>query len=395
MEFNDDTFRQLLDLADPVGVLTVTAGFVPGTAEDQDATRIDLHNQLRAEQSRLDEHDRTDRARALEKLASQLGDDLDGMLSPRQHGRGRVLVVTLSDGERVHVNVQVPFENRVVVDDRAFVRPLVAAIDEGRPAGIVVATRAGARLLEWSLAGTRQLADLDFELGDAQLADLRGGPVEPNPARGQQSASHREAFADRLDENRHRFMREVATTVAELTDERRWDRVVVAGSERAREELLELVDGDHRAEVISAGDAAWEDLSPGRLAQEAWPLLRAVHRDREARLAERAIEVARSGGPAALGPRRVCDAANVGRVAHLLFTGDAEVEGQRAEDGTLHDDIHGAAAQAGLKMTREPHLVERLVEKVLAMGGKVTRVDGEEAVEALAPQRGVAALLRW
>lgn len=395
MELNDDTFRQLLDLTDPVGVLTVTAGFVPGTAEDQDATRIDLHNQLREEQSRLDQQDRTERARALEKLTSQLGDDLDGMLSPRQHGRGRVLVVTLSDGERFHVNVQVPFENRVVVDDRAFVRPLVAAIDEGRPAGILVGTRSGARLLEWSLAGTRQLAALDFELSDAQLADLRGGPVEPNPARGQQSASHREAFADRIDENRHRFMREVAATVAELTDERRWDRVVVAGSERTREELLELVDNGHRAEVISAGDATWEDLSPGRIAQEAWPLLRAVHRDREKRLVERAIEVANSGGPAALGARRVCDAANVGRVAHLLFAGDATIEGQRAEDGTLHEDIHGAAAQAGLKTVREPHLVERLVEKVLAMGGHVTRVDGDEASTMLAGQRGLAALLRW
>lgn len=395
MELNDDTFRKLLDLSDPVGVLTVTAGFVPGTADDQDATRIDLHNQLRDEQASLDEQGRTERARALEKLVSQLGDDLDGLLSPRQHGRGRVLVVTLSDGERFHVNVQVPFENRVVVDDRAFVRPLVAAIDEGRPAGIVVGTKSGARLLEWSLSGTRQLADLDFELTDAQLADLRGGPVEPNPARGQQSVSHREAFEDRIDENRHRFMREVAATVAELTDERRWDRVVVAGSERTREELRELVHNGHRAEVISAGDASWEDLSSGRIAQEAWPLLRAVHRDREQRLVERAVEVAHSGGPAALGVRRVCDAANVGRVAHLLFAGDATIEGLRAEDGTLHEDIHGAAAQAGLKTEREPHLIERLVEKVLAMGGHVTRVDGDEVRTQLAAQRGLAALLRW
>lgn len=395
MELNDTTFRQLLDLADPIGVLTVTAGFVPGTAEDQDATRIDLHNQLRDAQSRLDEQGRSERARALEKVVSQLGDDLDGLLSPRSHGRGRVLVATLSDGERWHVNVQVPFENRAVVDDRAHVRPLVAAIDEGRPAGIVVGAREDARVLEWSIAGTRQLASLDFELTDAQLADFRGGPVPPNPARGQQTASHREQFADRIDENRHRFLKDVAATVAEMARERRWDRLVVAGSDRIRDELADLLDNGNGTEVVSAGDAAWEDLSPGRIAQEAWPLLRQVHRTREERLVERAVEVAHSGGPAALGPRRVCDAANVGRVDHLLFTREAELTGQVAEDGTLHDEVHGAAAQAGLEMTREPHLVERLVEKVLSMGGRVTRIDGDEAAQRMAAHQGLAALLRW
>ena len=396
MELNDDTFRQLLDLTDPVGVLTVTAGFVPGTAGDQDATRIDLQNQLRAAQSRLDEQDRTDRARALEKVASQLGDDLDGLLSPRSSGRGRVLVVTLSDGDRRSLNLQVPFENRVVVDDRAFVRPLVAAIDEGRPAGIVVGTRAGARLLEWTLASTRQLADLDFELTDAQLADYRGGPVEPNPSRGQQTVSHRERFEDRIDENRHRFLKDVASTVAEITAERRWDRIVVAGSDRIRDELSGLLhNGDHGTELISAGDTSWEDLSPGRIAQEAWPLLRQVHRHREGRLVERAVDTANAGGRGALGARRVCDAANVGRIEHLLFTHDTVLDGQVAEDGTIHDHAHGAAAQAGLSMTREPHLVERLVEKVLSMGGRVTRIDGEEAVDMLGDHDGLAALLRW
>ena len=395
MELNDATFRQLLDLEDPVGVLTVTAGFVPGTDGDQDATRIDLHNQLKDAQARLDEQGRTDRARALDKVASQLGDDLDGMLSPRSSGRGRVLVVGLSDGDRRHLSVQVPFENRVVVDDRAFVRPLVAAIDEGRPAGIVVGTRNGARVLEWTLGGTRQLADLDFELTDAQLADYRGGPVEPNPSRGQQTASHRERFDDRVDENRHRFLKEVAATVASMTQERRWDRVVVAGSDRIRDELAQLLDGHNGHEVLSAGDSTWDGLSEGRIAQEAWPLLREVHRTREQRLVDHAVEVANSGGAAALGPRRVCDAANVGRIDHLLFTSDAELVGQVAEDGTLHDDVHGAAAQAGLQMTREPHLVERLVEKVLSMGGRVTRIDGAEAGQSLATHQGLAALLRW
>lgn len=390
---DDITFRRLLELTDPVGVLTVTTGFVPGTTDDQ-TVRIDLHNRLKSTLADLERAGDVDRLRALEKVVASLGDDLDGVLDSRQPGRGRALVVTLSDGVRHHVNVQVPFEDRVVVADRAFVRPLVAAIDEGRPAGIVVATRSGVRVLEWSLAGTRELARLDFELTDAQLADSHGGPVAANPARGTTSASHREAFEDRVEDNRHRFLKEAAATVAALTAERRWDRLVVAGGEKIRAELASLL-SDHRAEVVSAPDAAWETLTPGRIAQEAWPLLRSLHRAREADLWRRAQEAAGARGAAALGARRVCEAANVGRIDHLLFARDAEVEGHVAEDGSLHESVGGPAAQAGLAMTRDPHLVERLVERVLAMGGEVTRVDGDEITAAMATHQGLAALLRW
>lgn len=392
MELDDTTFRRLLDLTDPIGVLTVTTGFVPGTTDDQ-AARIDLHNRLRDVLGDLEDRDR-DRAQALEKVVADLGDDLDGLFRPRQSGRGRAVVVPLSTGETYHVNVQVPFEDRVVVDDRAFVRPFVAAIDEGRPAGIVVGTRDGARVLEWSISGTRDLADLDFELTDAQLADGHRGPAGDNPARAQNAANHRERFQDRVESNRHRFLKDVASTVASMAHDRQWDRIVVAGSERIRAELVELLD-DQRIEVVAVGDAAWDGLSAGRIAQEAWPLLRSLHHRREQSLVGNVQELARSGGPAALGPRRVCEAANVGRVAHLLFSKDAQLEGHSGADGTLHASVEGPAAQAGIEMTREPFLVERLVEKVLSMGGRVTRIDGDEASEVMASNDGVAARLRW
>jgi hypothetical protein len=392
MDLDDQTFRRLLEVTDPVGVLTITTGFVPGTTDDQ-ASRIELQNQLRTTQSDLESR-HPERARALERTLSALGSDLDGLLSPRSSGRGRALIVPLSDGERHHVNVQVPFEHRVVVADRAFVRPFVAAIDEGRPAGIVVGTRSGARVLEWSLAGVRELASLDFELTDAQLADSKGGPVASNPARGQTTTSHREAFEDRVEGNRHRFLKDVASTVAGVTHDRRWDRIVVAGSDRIREELVGLLE-DPRIEVVVTEDASWEDLSEGRLAQEAWPVLRSLHRRREQGLVGHVQESARAGGHAVLGPRRVCEAANIGRVAHLLFTSDAQVSGYVAEDGSLHADAGGHAAQAGVELTREPYLVEQLVERVLRMGGQVTRIDGEETSAVLASNDGVAARLRW
>jgi hypothetical protein len=394
MSIDDTTFRRLLDLSDPVGVLTITVGFAPGRpGEAQPAARIGLRNQLREIQQQLTDEGRDDALRALEKRVDELGDDLDGLLDPRAPGRGRALFVALSDGRREHVTVQVPFEERVVVRERPFLRPLVAAIDEGRPAGIVVPDRQHVSILEWSLGATRELAVLDFELTDAQLADERGGPVEANPARGQQSVSHKEAFEDRIDGNRHRFLKQAADTLAALIKERGWDRLVVAGTPKIREELLGLLTTNDLDLLIA--DASWEGLSAAQIAERAWPLLRSVHREREQQMVEAVRDRTAAGGAGAVGARRVCAAANMGRVAHLLFAHDTALEGFVAEDGTLHAEVGGAAAQADLVMTREPYLVERLVERVLSMGGRVTRVDDEEAARGLAAHDGLGALLRW
>jgi hypothetical protein len=395
MRIDETTLHRLLDLDDALGVLTLTTGFTPdraGTA--QSAARIELRNQLKELQQQLDDAGDTDRLRALEKQLGALGDDYDGLLDPRSSGQGRALFVGLATGERERFNIQVPFESRAVIHERAFIRPLVAAIDEGRRAGIVLAHRFGVRILEWSLGETREFAAMDFELTDALTADTHRGPAPANPARAQHAVSHREAFEDRIEDNRHRFLKQAAATAAEFAADRGWDRIVVAGSEKIRTEIAELVNHARGREVLAL-DASWDDLSPGQIAQEAWPILRSVHRQRERHLVEQAQEAALSGGAGALGPKRVCEAINIGRVGHLLFTVDSRLDGYVAADGTLHATVGGRLAQADLEVTREPYLVERLVEKTLAMGGRVTRVDDEDAARELAPHDGVAALLRW
>lgn len=387
--------RRLLDFSDPVGVLTITTGFSPeDAANSQPKAPIALRNQIREIQQRLEKDGDGDTARLLEKQVEQLGDDFDGIANPRASGRGRALFLALSTGRTEQVNVQVPFEDRAVLRDRAFLRPLVAALDEGRPAGVVVVSREHVRILEWTLGATVDLATLDFELTDAQLADTHRGPAAANPARGQTSVSHREAFEDRVDDNRHRFLKQAAATLMQFVSDRRWDRLVLAGPERARVELEEVLGDDVRATVLHT-DAAWEEASTGVIAQKAWPLLRSVHVERERELVAMVTERAGAGGAGALGTKAVCTAANRGRVEHLLFAEDAMLTGYLAEDGTVHAAVGGAAAQAGLKMQEEPFLVERLIEKVLTMGGQVTRLDDDEARDRIAGHDGIAALLRW
>lgn len=387
MELNDRALSALLDLHDDVGVLTVTTGFtVPG--DDAQAARIAWKNRLKELRADAD----PDVRNALDARLTEYRVDIDNLFDPRANGQGRAIVLGLGSGERFSFSLQTPFEDRAVLRPRPYLRPLVAAIDEGRPAGIVIATKAGARVLEWTASETRALSDLTFELFDELLSEEGQGPASLSQ-RGAQVVNHRERFDDRVDANRDRFLKEVADVVAGHIAERGWDRVVVAGSSRIRDRVRELIDTERV--TVHDVDEHWEDRSVGQIAAAVWPILRSTHGDREVALTTRIRDAALSGGPGALGVRRVAPAVNLGRVQHLAFSHDADVTGFVGPDGSLHAEVAGQSAQAGIELTPVTYFVERVVERVLATGGKVTRLDHEDAVRDLAAYQGVGALLRW
>ena len=388
MELNDQTLIRLLDLHDDVGVLTVTTGFAePG--DDGRGARIGWKNRLRDLRAAAEPDVRS----ALDARVSEFSQDIDRLLDPRADGKGRAVVIGLGSGEHFSFSLQTPFEDRAVLRDRPFLRPLIAAIDEGRPAGVVVATKSGARILEWTAQGTKALSEHTFELTDDQTSGEGTGPAGSGGPRGQQIVNHREKFDDRVAANRDRFLKEVGRVVENLVAERGWDRIVVAGSVRIRDRVGELIDTD-QVTVLHV-DEAWEDRSVGQIAAAIWPTLRSAHSDRDRALAARIREIALSGGAAALGVRRIAPAVNQGRVQYLAFAHDADVTGFVGQDGMLYAEVGGQPAQADMEFTPVTHFVERLVERVLNTGGRVTRLDDEEAVRDFAAYQGLGAVLRW
>lgn len=388
MDLTDQTLTELLDLHDDVGVLTVTTGFAdPG--DDGKAARIGWKNRLRDLRGSADDDVRD----ALDARLAEHSHAIDQLVDPRADGKGRAVVIGLGSGQLFSFSLQTPFDDRAVLRDRPYLRPLIAAIDEGRPAGVVVATKAGARVLEWTSQSTRLLSDHTFELSDEQLSHEGSGPSGTSGGRGQQVVNHREKFDDRVEANRDRFLKEVSEVVASLVNERGWDRVVVAGSARIRERLAGLIDSDRV--TVHHVDEHWEDLSVGQIAAALWPVLRSTHGAREQALTAQIREVAMSGGAAAMGVRRIAAAVNLGRVQHLAFSHDTDTSGFIADDGTLHAEVAGQPAQVGTELTPVTHFVERLVERSLATGARVTRLDHEDAVRDLAAYQGLGALLRW
>lgn len=388
---NESLLRSLLAFDDPGGVLSLYAGFTPERAADPQPTApIELRNQIRELRQRLDEEADREHAQAVSDRLDELGDTLGGLLDPTAHGRGRAMFVAVNDGRRETVSLQMPFEERVVWRDRPFLRPLVAAHDEGRAAGIVVVHRGGIRILEWAVGEVEELEEREFDVTDAMVADVKSGPAANNPQMNQRGIVNRERFEDRIGENRHRFLKDALDDLLTLAEDRGWDRVVVAGSPKIRDEVHTGLAGLDGWEPILA-EKSWEGDSPHAIAEQAWPLLQSVHREREVDLVERVREGALSGGAGALGVRDTLEAVNQGQVAHLLFSSDLQLSGYRSSAGTLHADEEGTG---GLELEPERLLVERMVEKVIGMSGRVTPVD-EEAAAILDEHGGVGALLRW
>jgi hypothetical protein len=394
MSIDDTTIRELLALEDEHGVLSFYAGHVPAQAADRQPTApIELRNQLKALRARLEGADR-DLVRAIEARLAALDGPLDALVDPKRPGQGRALFVGVASGEQRTVSLQLPFRERVLHDTTAYVRPLVTALDEGRPALIVVVSRTGVRVLHWTTGEAAEVEEARFVKDEDLFRDDASGPSTSNPQRAMYGRSDREGYEERLDEHRHRFLKQVLEDVVHRAASDRIDRMVLSAPPKLREEVKALVPAHEGVRVLVA-EQAWESAPAHEIAQHAFQLLRSVHLDREQQLADSALERALSGGSGALGLRHVCEALNAGRVEHLLFDDRLVLEGYVSSEGTLHPRIEGLAANAeDLTFVRDRLFVERMIERALATSARITPLAPAPA-DRLVDHEGVAALLRW
>ncbi|MEX1177350.1 MAG: VLRF1 family aeRF1-type release factor [Nitriliruptor sp.] len=396
MTLDDARIRDLLRFDDEEGVLSFYVGLTPDRAADPQPTApLELRSRLKELKADLEARD-PEVARAVSSRIDAIQPELDRLIDPHAHGRGRALFVGVSSGEVETVSLQIPFADRVVHHDGAYVRPLVAAHDEGRAAGILNVTRETARVLSWSVGEVEEVGSSRFEVEDDVMARGKSAPVAKHAGYSGTGRQDRDDFEARIDDNLHRFVRDVVGDLQQVIEERGWDRVVVAGNAKLRDEVAQMVrDADTRGTRVLVADDTFETEAPHVVAERVWPLLRSVHRQREADLVDEAIERGLGGHGAAVGLRKVCEALNEGRVMHLLYVSDLEVEGYRSSEDTLHPRVEGvAAASEQLEMHREPLFVERMIEKAVATGALVTPVD-DEAAGPLQVHEGVGALLRW
>jgi hypothetical protein len=385
--FDPETVTALMREAPDGGVLSVYVDAGAGPEAGRQGAAIEVRNRLAELERNLEQEGPPERARALARALRRLEPELERLTSPRESGRGRALFAPLADGEATRLAVQMPLPNRVVLDDTPFVHPLLELLDEGRPAGVVLASQDEARLLEWRLGELEELRRMEPEI--AEHPHERSGPVGLSPS-AQASTPQREQHAARERVQALRFLDAVGGAATALAGERGWERVLVSGGERWTEPLAAAL-AARLQDVLVRDRRVLIGLDDGALREAVTERLREDHAEREERLVREIREAALGQGAGALGLSDVLSALNEGRVAHLVYDPEVRYQGSVAADGSLR----AAGERVGDEpVTPEPRLTERLVERAFETGARVTPAEGA-ARGALAEAGGIAALLRW
>lgn len=392
MNLGDDTLQRLISFDDSIGTLSLYASHSLSSHDGGDHARIAIRNQLRDLMETWAQRDPAV-AKHLSDRVNRSENLIDELLSPATSGRGRALFVGVESGNNEFVTAGIPFAERAVFGHHPLVRPLVAALDEGRPAGLVDVSRTAVRIMQWRLGSVTDVERIEFELFDEQVSREKKGPAPANSQSFHRGASNRERFGDHVDEQFARFLKDAMARVGELATGHHWDRIVIAGGPKWRDPAKGFVAGVD-AQVVVA-DTQWNDDSVEVVAASVWPALRALHLDREQDLLSTVFDRARSGGAAVTGLRNVCDALNEGRVDQLLFDSDVVADGYVSDQGTLHPTVGGTLAEAeDVSFRRSSLFMERLVIAAITRGGTAVPVTPGTST-ALAEADGVAAMLRW
>jgi hypothetical protein len=375
---------ELSRLTDPVAVLSVYVDARPGTLR---TASIDIKNRITELERRIAGDGSQERSRAIREGIARLEAEIDRLTDPEEPGRGRILFAAMTDGWLRCVSTQLPLPNRVVLDRGPFIHPLLELLDEGAPAGVVLASRTKARLLEWRLGELIPLQEIQAEA--PRPRHERSGPVGSRPAsrHGTPTGEQRNARERDL---ASRFFERVATAASRLARERGWDRILVSGGEQHTDSLVAALPAalratalrDHRL-LVRLDLATVEAIVTERV--------RAAHAELENQLIGRVREQAHGAGAAALGLSEVVGALNQARVAHLVYDPSVRYRGSVAGDGTLYAEDETALTPAA---TADPRLTERMVERALETGARVSPVEGA-AADGLAETDGIAAVLRW
>jgi hypothetical protein len=298
-----------------------------------------------------------------------------------ERGRGLAWFVTPDGALDERQTLQLPPREHVVRwDVRPFVTPLVDVADRGRPTGLVLISTEAMRLLHWEGGRVQEPERSLYEFDRGEWRDYAAYAMS-NPG---WAATHVDTVEQRVEEWRSRFLREAGSTLARRLGELGWERLLVAGEARAAGGLVETLAEPARERIVADVDAnlLWEE--PAAVADRLQDDLEAAWAGEALRLAESAVEAARTGGLGAIGWPEVLDGLVQRRVRHLIFAPGAV-------------PAPGSVPPYALEALGSPPsdlLVERAVEHAIGADAGVTALPETES-EILASTGGIAATLRF
>jgi hypothetical protein len=362
---------QIASLHDPDGVLSIYVGVEPGgDTGRRTAADIAVRNGLRELESAAEQWP-TDRRRRLSRRVDQLSGELTDLVRSAAEGRGRALFVPLGEGDPLTVTLQVPLPDMVRLSRRAHIAPLIGALDETAPVGLVSVARNRVRGVDLCWGRAEEVFDGDIEI-DTDDWRSKEGPAGRR-ASPQSAAPQHDLFDRRLEQRQTESIAATAEPLAELASRLSWDRIVVAGDPRMTAALAEGLAGGRVPVTEVAGKLDW--TSAAAFADALGPGVVAERAQEWAAWIDDAVAATAAGGAGAIGPEAIAAALEGGRVSRLFVDPDA-LPGDGADD---------AAADSA----------ESLVRAALDTDAEAIVVRSQALAARLNPHGGAVASLRW
>lgn len=272
-------------------------------------------------------------------------------------------------GRQFFEQVSLPREvrDRVVVDETAWVRPMLAVLDESHRCCVVVVDRETARL--WELFGD-------------EMREIDTLSLSADSARNQ----------SKMEELTKRHFRQVTTLVDKLFRDSGFDLLVVGGHRTEVPHFLEFLTHEVRSRL--AGCLPVDDdarSSFGEIKRQAIMIVDRYERDEEQRMVAEVMEASATGGLAALGLSPCLWAASVAAVDRLLVQDGVIQPGVMCDRDRLLA-LSGETCQlCGLPTRHVPDVVDELVQIVIDESASVEHVSADTALK----EHVVAASLRF
>ena len=279
------------------------------------------------------------------------------------------VAVFACDGTGLFEEIHLPrvLRNRVTVDETAYVRPLLAVLDEYHRTCIALVDRSSARLFDLYLDELRELAELEGEA--PRKRDYSG-------ALGlEEHGAHR-----RAEELEKRHFRQVAERLERLFAAEDYDLLVPAGHAEQLPRFEEHLSPDLQERVPGrfTFDPSRDTLLDIR--REGDAVVERYEREQEREMVERVLESSAAGGLGAVGLRDCLWGGSLAAVELLLVHESATAEGMVCDSCHWLGIDGGACPSCGAELRRVPDVIDELVEKVVEDSGRVEHVLADTAL---------------
>ncbi|MCL4559437.1 MAG: hypothetical protein M1281_02335 [Chloroflexi bacterium] len=364
---SESDLRELLDFSAPDPVVSLYLSTDP-TDGNTDVHRLRLRNMLKEVNLEQDQQ-------AIERYFEHERD---------WYGRGVVIFSCAPQGFFRAFPLAVPVKDRVRIDIRPTVKPLVDLLDAYGGYGVALVDKQGARLFYIHMG---ELAEQEGVLGEVVKHTKRGGASAfPGRRGGIAGQTH---YQDELVE---RNMRDVIEFATRFWEEKRVRRVLIGGTDDNVSLFRSLLPKAWQSLVVGVFPMSMT-ASTADVLEKATQVGLDAEQKREKRLIDALTTAAAKGNGGVMGLENTLKALHDGRIQTLLITEGFRASGYRCETcGYMVTEETEACPFCGGTFTKIVDAAEMAVREVLQEGGEVEIIHSTPGLE---DSGKIGALLRY